>query len=85
MKKMKMIRQALFCALFLWGFISFCFLAGNDDPGDPMTLTQFCMQKAGAAASLYLCIMTGKIFYRNGLLPRIDDQEPEEEEKEDWI
>lgn len=80
---MKTIRWTLYILLGTWGFLSFCILAGDEDPNNPMSLTRFFITKAVAAASLYLCYRVGKLFNNNGLLPEFKDPEQEEDEWED--
>ncbi len=80
---MKIIRWTLYILLGAWGFFSFCVLAGDEDPNNPMSMTQFFMTKAVALASLYLCCRVGKLFDDNGLLPEFKDPEQEEDEWED--
>lgn len=80
---MKTIKWIIFFMLGTWGFLSFCVLAGDEDPNNPMSMTRFFMTKAGAALSLYLCCRVGKLFNNHGLLPDIKLPEEEDEEWED--
>lgn len=71
--------------LLLWlvvgvGFFLFLMIAGEEDPANPMTLSQFCMLKFGAMAGLCLVVVFGKALYRAGLFPDNIYKELEEEE-----
>lgn len=61
--------------LFVWGFISFLILAGEDIPGQPMSDLKFYGSKLIAMASLWLCFRTGQWLNKKGLLPEIKEDE----------
>ena len=77
MNKNKIIQWAVYIAIGTWGFLSFCVLAGDEDPNNPMSLGRFFTIKALAAISLYDCYRVGKACNKWGLFP--DFKFPEDE------
>lgn len=69
------IQHAILYALFSVGFFAFIFLAGDDDPMNPLPLSEWFAIKLCAAAVIGLCVLLGKYLSRKGLLPEIDDPE----------
>lgn len=61
--------------LFIWGFISVLVIAGEDIPGQPMSLAEFFVPKTVAMASLWLCFRTGRWLKNKGLLPETYEDE----------
>lgn len=55
--------------LFLWGFISFLFIVGEEAPGEQSTLGKFIIIKGCALVSLALCFLVGRWLHRKGALP----------------
>lgn len=74
MKRTEITKWILMSFLFVWGFISFIFLAGEENPAHPLTFGQFVAMKAGALLSLYLCFLCGRWFSKKGLLPEFEDE-----------
>ncbi len=70
--KNRVVKWALLFALSIWGCISAMMLAGDENPLEPMPLSQFILIKLCAAVSLYLCYLTGKWLYKSGYLPDIN-------------
>ena len=56
--------------LCVWGFISFIFIAGEENPDNPISLCDFIIIKTIAMTSLLLCCYVGKKMYRAGRLPK---------------
>lgn len=73
--KRKIIQYAIFYALGFWGIFSIIFLAGEEIPGQPMSLTRFFILKTAGMASLILCFITGRWLNKKGLLPEIKEED----------
>lgn len=69
MNAKRIIQWAVYVAIAAWALVSFCVIAGDENPDAPMSLNRFCIIKLMAAASLYACYRVGKICCRRGLLP----------------
>ena len=72
-------KKVLLGTIFCWGMLSFMVLAGDEDPNNPMTASEFFLAKFAAFVSLAMCVLAGKYCYRKGWLPEeldnIDDEE----------
>lgn len=75
MKKSKVLQYGIMVFLFTWGMLSFIFLAGEEAPDSELTFGEFFFYKILALVSFGLCVLTGKILNRHGLIPDIDDEE----------
>lgn len=80
MNKNKIIQWAVYIAIGTWGFLSFCVLAGDEDPTAPMSTGKFIAIKALAGISLYACYRVGKVCDKQGLFPDIKMPEDEMED-----
>lgn len=73
--KKKIIQYALFYAVGFWGMISIIILAGEEVPGQPMSLTEFFGLKLAGMASFIFCVLTGKWLNKKGLFPEIKEED----------
>lgn len=80
MKKRTIIQWAVYIIIGTWGFLSFCVLAGDENPNEPLNNEKFFTVKAIAAASLYACYRVGKFCVKLGLFPNIKMSEDEMED-----
>lgn len=77
MKRMKTIKYTNLGLLFIWGFVSFLFIAGDEHYSDPQPLVKFIFVKGCALLSLGLCFLTGNRLGRKGQLPDVSDNDKE--------
>lgn len=61
--------------IFFWGLLSFMFLAGEENPNDPMPIWLFISIKAVAMVSFVLCFIIGRYLNQKGLLPDIPEED----------
>lgn len=71
----KFIQWIVFSLLAIWGFISFFFLAGEEDPMNPLSFEKFVLIKAAAGLSLYLCVRIGSWLNSKGLIPEVSEED----------
>lgn len=64
----KIIQWLVFSLLWIWGFVSFIFLAGEEDPMNPLSFEKFFLIKGAAGLSLYLCYRLGSWLNSKGLI-----------------
>lgn len=70
----KSVKQwAIMIALTLWGFASFLFLSGESI--EPMPTSELLYTKGIALASFAACILVGKLLYKKGLLPDLEEED----------
>ncbi|MCF0184275.1 MAG: hypothetical protein HUK01_08070 [Bacteroidaceae bacterium] len=80
MKTDKIIRWALLTALLAVGILAIYFLAGEDNPQQPVSLGCFMVIKVTALAALLGCVKAGKYLNGKGLLPALDEDDEERED-----
>lgn len=81
MNNIKKWGLALF--MLVWGGLTFIFLAGEDDPTNPLPLLEFFAIKLASVGSFYLWARVLKYITNRNLMPSIlvpDDPEEEEED-----
>lgn len=71
------IQHVILYFLFAIGFFAFLFLAGDDDPSNPLPIGQWFGIKLVAAAVIFVCVKVGKYLDSKGLMPDMDDPEIE--------
>ena len=74
-QKSKIIQWLVFSLLGIWGFVSFIFLAGEEDPMNPLSLEKFFLIKGAAGLSLYLCGRLGSWLNSKGLIPEMSAED----------
>lgn len=62
-------------ALCLWGFASFLFLAGDEDPYNPMPMGKFFLIKGVALLSFLAYCYVVRLMHRRGLLPDVPEED----------
>lgn len=76
--KETMAQKIRFGILASVGILALFIMAGEDQPGNPMSDAQFFISKGAAALVIYGCYRLGKRWKRMGLIA-----DPKEEEGED--
>ena len=74
-QKSKIIQWLVFSLLGIWGFVSFIFLAGEEDPMNPLSFEKFFLIKGAAGLSLYLCVRLGSWRNSKGLIPEMNEED----------
>ena len=73
-QKSKIIQWLVLSLLGIWGFVSFIFLAGEEDPMNPLSFEKFFFIKGAAGLSLYLCVRLGSWLNSKGLIPEMNEE-----------
>lgn len=76
-KRSKAVQWVAMWFLSIWGFISFIVIVGEEDPNNPLSLSEFFLIKAVAMASLLICLYVGKVLHKAGYLPEELDKDDE--------
>lgn len=71
----KFTQWLVFSLLGIWGFVSFIFLAGEEDPMNPLSVEKFFLIKGAAGLSLYLCVRLGSWLNSKGLIPEMSEED----------
>ncbi len=71
----KFTQWIVFSLLGIWGFVSFIFLAGEEDPMNPLSFEKFFFIKGAAGLSLYLCVRLGSWLNSKGLIPEMSEED----------
>ena len=74
-QKSKIIQWLVFSLLGIWGFVSFIFLAGEEDPMNPLSFEKFFLIKGAAGLSLYLCVRHGSWLNSKRLIPEMSEED----------
>ena len=61
--------------LAIWAILSLCIICGNSS--DTFTITETLLRLALGGLSLGLCIKTAKVCNKEGMLPKINEEEDE--------
>ncbi len=73
----KVWQYSLLSVLFGIGFIAFMIVAGDDDPYNPLPLSEWFAIKLGAAVVIAVCVCIGKYLNKKGLFSEIDFEDDE--------
>lgn len=79
MNARKFLQWAVLSALCFVGIVAFMVVAGDDDPNNPLPIGTWLLVKGVAMAVIALCVLTGKVLHRHGLLPDAIDKFNDEE------
>lgn len=74
-KQKKLIQYACFYTLATLGLIAFMVVAGDDDPYNPMPLSEWFLIKGAAAAACWLIWRIGKVLDQHGYMPEFKDDD----------
>lgn len=75
MKHSKFTQWLVLSLLVIWGFVSFIFLAGEEDPMHPLSFEKFFIIKCLAGLSLYICVRFGAWLESKGLIPEMSEED----------
>lgn len=75
----KCVQWTALSTICLVGFFAFMLLAGDEDPMNPIPLSEWLVIKISSFVVLTLCILIGKWLHRTGCLPECLDKLVEED------